>query len=115
MSYEFAVSTWEVGLIERRRTRRFAVGWPVKVEGSDKDGQSFEEGGRLQNLSSAGALVSIARSLQIGTTLDVLIRIPLKKDSWMKYSAEVVRVETSSSQSAVAISFFTLRPKFVTQ
>ena len=115
MFYQLAVRPWEVGLIERRRARRFAVGWPVKVEGSDAAGQNFEETGRLQNLSSAGALISIARLLQTGSKLDVLIKIPLKKDSWMKYSAEVIRVETSKPDSSVAIRFFTFRPNFVSQ
>jgi hypothetical protein len=115
MSYQLAISTWEVSLSERRRARRFAVGWPVKVEGNDTAGQNFEETGKLQNLSSAGALISIAGSLQIGSTLEVLIKIPLKKDSWMKYSAEVVRVEASRPESAVAIRFFTFRPKFVSE
>jgi hypothetical protein len=115
MFYQFAISTWEVGLSERRRARRFAVGWPVKVEGNDTAGQNFEETGKLQNLSSAGALISIAGSLKIGTTLEVLIKIPLKKDSWMKYSAEVVRVEASRPESAVAIRFFTFRPKFISE
>ena len=91
------------------------MGWPVKVEGNDTAGQNFEEAGRLQNLSSAGALISIARSLQIGSKLEVLIKIPLKKDSWMKYSAEVVRVDAGEPDPAVAIKFFSFRPKFVSQ
>jgi len=108
-------SRWEVGVLERRRARRFAVGWPVTLQGSDKAGQSFKETGKLENLSSAGALINLARSLQIGTSLDVLIKIPLKKDSWMNYSAEVVRVESNRLQPAVAIRFSTFRPKFVSE
>ena len=115
MVFQLAVSPWEVGLIERRRARRFAVGWQVRVEGNDAAGQDFEEAGRLQNLSSAGALISIARSLAIGNKLDILIKMPLKKESWMKYSAEVVRVDASKPESAVAIRFFTFRPTFVSQ
>jgi hypothetical protein len=99
--------------LERRGARRFAVGWDVTVKGTDGTGLSFNEKGALENLSSTGAFLYLGRRLEVGTKLDVWIKTPFKKNNWMKYSAEIVRVEGSEMKAGVAMKFQTARPLFM--
>jgi len=97
-------------LTERRIGKRFAVNWPIKVEG--KDGKRMISGeGRLLNISSGGALVDLVGPVHKGMRLDVYIKLPFKKDNWMKYTAEVLRVEDGEARRA-AVKFEGPRPGF---
>ena len=97
-------------MIERRTGKRFAVNWPIKVEG--RDGKRVINGeGRLLNLSSGGALFDLAGPVRKGMRLDVYIKLPFKKENWMKYTAEVLRVEGGESRRA-AVKFEGPRPTF---
>jgi PilZ domain len=97
-------------LTERRIGKRFAVNWPIKVEGGD--GKQLISGeGHLLNISSGGALVDLVGPIRQGMRLDVYIKLPFKKDNWMKYRAEVLRVEEGESRRA-AMKFEGKRPKF---
>ena len=96
-------------MTERRTGKRFDVNWPVKVEG--KDGKRVISGeGVLCNISSGGALFDLAGPVREGMRLDVYIKLPFKKDNWMKYTAEVLRVEDGLSRCAV--KFEGGRPRF---
>lgn len=97
---------------ERRKARRFQVGWDVTVRGTDRAGRSFAEAGLIENLSSAGALLSLPRRVQIGTRLELRINVPFKKNNWMKYAAKVVRVKKGGDNIAIAVKFDTARPVF---
>jgi hypothetical protein len=99
-------------VFERRKARRFSVSWPVRIEGYEPSGSSFEEAGELENLSSSGAFLNIARPIEIGTTLNIAIRVPFQSERWMKYSAEVIRVEQEDPSARVGIRFSTPRPAF---
>lgn len=99
-------------MLERREARRFKVGWEVTVKGTDGQGASFGEAARLANLSSNGVFLYLKKPIEIGARLEVWIRIPFKKENWMKYSAEVVRVENCSTEVGVAMRFDTARPQF---
>jgi PilZ domain len=97
-------------LIERRTGKRFAVNWPIKVEG--RDGKHVINGeGHLLNLSSGGALFDLAGPVCKGMRLDVYIKLPFKKDNWMKYTAEVLRIEDGESPRT-AVKFEGPRPRF---
>lgn len=97
-------------LTERRTGKRFAVDWPIKVEGDD--GKRVISGeGRLLNISSGGALFDLAGPVCKGMRLDVYIKLPFKKDNWMKYTAEVLRVEDGESRRT-AVKFEGPRPHF---
>jgi hypothetical protein len=98
-------------LIERRRAKRFQVDWQIKVEASVDGGERFVEMGVLRNISSSGALLSIPKAPAEGTALDVYIQLPLQGKKWMKYPAQVVRVEPGGSEIA-AVKFDTARPVF---
>ena len=99
-------------MTERRKGKRFAVDWPVRVEGTDGGGDSFKQAGVLQNISSCGAMLFLANPVVEGTKLDVFIKIPFKGKKWMKYSAHVVRIEGSGPDFATAVRFEGARPDF---
>ena len=99
-------------MLERRRARRFTVGWDVTVKGTDDAGQSFDEVGVLENLSSTGAFFYLTRPLRIGAKLEVSIKVPFRRENWMKYSAEVVRIESGARRIGVAMKFDAVRPNF---
>ena len=101
---------WRRHLIEKRNGRRFQVDWPIKVEA--EEGEEFSEDGVLQNISSGGALFLLARPIAPGTRLNVSIKLPFKKNNWMKYSARVIRVEDGEAGFAAAIQFEGAKPQF---
>jgi PilZ domain len=97
-------------LIEKREGRRFNVDWAIKVE--EKEGDGFSEEGVLQNISSGGALVFLNKPLAVGTRIDVHIKLPFKKNNWMKYSALVIRVTKEKTRFAAAVKFEGAKPMF---
>jgi PilZ domain-containing protein len=105
---------WRAALIERRIGKRFDVHWPVRVEGGDGD-QLISGMGTLRNISSGGASFELPREptapVSAGMELDVYIKLPFKKDNWMKYTAKVLRVE-DGDRCAAAVRFEGARPKF---
>jgi hypothetical protein len=98
-------------LIERRRAKRFQVDWQIKIEASIDSGERVVEMGVLRNISSSGALLSIPNAPAEGTALDVYIQLPLEAKKWMKYPAQIIRVEPGVS-SIAAVKFDTARPVF---
>lgn len=98
-------------LIERRRAKRFQVDWQIRVELSGDRGSTLVETGALRNISSSGALLSLAKPLSTGTKLDVYIKLPMQGKKWMKYPARVVRIEPGDAISA-GIKFDNARPNF---
>ena len=98
---------------ERRCGRRFEVGWELAVRGKDPRGKDFDEAGRLENLSSGGAYFYFQKRLKAGARIDLRIKVPFKNNIWMKYAAQVVRLEQSGEGVGVAVKFNTPRPVFV--
>ncbi len=96
-----------------RKRRRFQVNWSVMVVGRDTTGASFIEMTVLENISSRGAYLYIEKLVEVGAIIDLLIKLPLKSDRWMKYSGEVVRTEDSSAGVGTAMEFKHFRPEFV--
>ena len=99
-------------MLERRGARRFKVGWEVTVTATNGGGEIVDETGRLENLSSSGAFLFLTRCLDPGTKAEVCIRVPFKRENWMKYSAEVIRSEQMSAGVGIALRFDTARPMF---
>jgi len=99
---------------ERRKARRFKAAWEVSVSGMDSSGAAYHETGSLENLSSTGAFLFLTRKFEVGERVDILIKIPFKSENWMRYSAEVVRVESSPPRIGVGMRFDTARPAFIT-
>ena len=99
-------------MIERRRAKRFQVDWQIRVEITGGNGSKLVETGALRNISSNGALLSLAKPLSKGTKLDVYIQLPLHGEKWMKYPARVVRIESADAAIEAAIKFDSARPNF---
>lgn len=99
---------------ERRRSRRYQVDWTVKIIGVDLEGGRFEEAGILQNLSSRGAFGAFTRIPRLGSRLKVSIQLPnsIDAEKWMKYSGEVLRIESHQWGIGVALRFVNARPTF---
>lgn len=98
---------------ERRNARRFQVSWDVAVKGTDQAGGGFDEAGTLENLSSLGAFLYLPRRVNLGERLELQIKVPFKRNNWMKYTAEVVRLEQASARARVGVRFDTAVPVFV--
>ena len=97
---------------ERRAAKRFQVSWPVVIKGAKAAERSIQESGKLENLSSRGALFLIGARVNTGLRLELRIKVPLKGQNWMKYSGKVVRVEKRADRFAVAMLFDNVRPLF---
>jgi PilZ domain-containing protein len=97
-------------LIERRNGRRFEVDWPIKVEPMGDHQLSIE--GIAQNISSGGALFLLSKPVAAGTKISVSIKLPFKKNNWMKYSASVVRATRNGAAFATAVKFEGAKPMF---
>jgi hypothetical protein len=98
--------------VERRRLPRYKVDWPVRVTGRNDSGVRYFGNGVLKNLSARGAFFYTDRSSRVGEKLDVAIKLPIKSENWMVYSAEVVRVDPERPRTGVAIKFDSSWPSF---
>jgi hypothetical protein len=98
---------------DRRNAGRFQVSWDVNVRGTDQTGSGFDEAGTLENLSSLGAFLYLARRVNLGERLELQIKVPFKRNNWMKYAAEVVRLEQASAKAGVALKFDSVVPVFI--
>jgi hypothetical protein len=59
-------------------------------------------------------MLCLANPVAEGTKLDVFIMLPFKGKKWMKYSAQVVRVEEGGHDFGAAVKFEGPRPEFAT-
>ena len=97
---------------ERRSRPRHFVGWPVLIETVDVAGTASQYMGTLRNISSRGAYAYITGQRVIGGRLKVNIKLPLEKDVWMSYTAQVVRLERAGLGIGIAMRFDDKRPSF---
>ena len=65
---------------ERRTSSRIETPFPALVRSVDVDDQPFKEYAVLDNLSSGGLYLRLARQIQPGTRLFVLIRLSIAPD-----------------------------------
>jgi PilZ domain-containing protein len=98
---------------DRRISQRFNFGWDAVIRRSDITGIIYNDAGKLRDLSSAGALVDLAKRLKVGDEIEIYIKLPLKREVWVKYAARVVRLNERASGSGAAIRFEKLRPEFI--
>lgn len=89
---------------ERRNSIRHGLRWKTIVHGNDSKGANFDEIGVIENLSSTGAFFYISRRVPVGSQLDLAIQLPFKKESWMNYSARVIRIEEQPSNSGLRVA-----------
>ena len=63
---------------ERRSKPRIDIPFPAKVQGVDANGESFEMDSVLDNFSAGGLYLRLARSINQGTELSVVVSSPTK-------------------------------------
>jgi hypothetical protein len=110
------ISDQELGglrLVERRIAKRFRVDWGIRISATGADGARFVETGLLRDLSTRGAYAYLISRLEIGSTVEVLIRLPLNREGWISYPAKVLRIDSAASELGTAFIFDTARPVFV--
>ena len=113
MSNGIGASRIKVCPQDRRRGRRYELDWVIRVTGTSRENLPFEEEAVLRNLSSSGAYARLTNSPRVGAKLSIAIKLPLKQDNWMCYSATAVRVEQAlPSGTWVALRFDSIRPGF---
>lgn len=100
-------------LVERRIAKRFKVDWGIKVSGTSADGARIVETGLLRDLSTRGAYAYLINRLEVGSSVEVMIRLPLNREGWISYPAKVLRVDPDTTELGVAFIFDTARPVFV--
>jgi PilZ domain-containing protein len=114
LSREFGKTHLSENARLQRRSRRLKMAWPVYIKGATRVYLRFEEIGVLENLSSSGALFFLTTKLEIGTRLELFIKLPFKDEKYMYYCGKVVRAEMISSKLAAAVKFDEACPAFVT-
>jgi len=97
---------------DRRGALRYKLNWAVRVVAKNRLDDHNGEVSTLHDLSSTGALAYLNRHFELGERVFVFVRLPFKKESWMTYSATVVRVVQQAIGTGVALKFDTARPAF---
>jgi hypothetical protein len=102
--------------IDRRKSKRFEVGWEATLKGSDAEGIGFEHVTSVQNLSSMGAFLRLGvdfnAQIEPGSRIELAINIPLKKQNWISYAGSVIRVEADRGSRGLAVRFDHPKPVF---
>jgi hypothetical protein len=99
-------------LEERRRARRYRVGWQVRVVGVDSSARLFDELTHLHDISVGGAYAYFSTAIQVGSRVSVTIKLPSMIETWMSYTATAVRVDTGFQVNGVGLQFDSNRPEF---
>src|SRR5262249_16981654 len=97
---------------ERRSATRFDVKWNAAIKAKEESGNDIYEDATLENLSSFGAFVFLQNPHAPGEKIRLEIRIPFRRDNWMSYNGEVVRLEQNQNNTGIAVRFDTARPQF---
>ena len=97
-------------LYDRRVAHRYRLDWEARILAKDR--AEPEPLATLRNLSSTGALVNLDTDLRLGDRVFVLIKLPFRQETWMSYSATVVRVMEETTGVNAALRFDTSRPDF---
>lgn len=98
---------------ERREATRFKVSWTIKVSFLDANEFGCEETGVLRDISATGAYGIFTNRFEVGRSVKVMIKLPLRREGWISYPARVLRVESWESGSGLAFLFDAARPSFV--
>lgn len=96
---------------DRRGAHRYKLHWEVRVIGTERVSER-EPVATLRDLSSTGALLHLETSLRLAERVYVLVKLPFQNETWMRYSATVVRVIDETKGVNVALKFDTSRPEF---
>jgi hypothetical protein len=100
---------------DRRLQRRIAVGLPLLVRGTDREGNAFEEVTQSYNVSRTGVSFSTGRELDPGTKLEIIIPRPntlRETGSDFVTLGRVVRILPGKSAREKTVGVEFLGPRF---
>ncbi len=100
-------------LQERRKALRYQVNWEAIVKGKRHTQTDFIEVSTLVNLSSRGAFFQLNNRIEVGTKVELYIRLPNGEERWLMYTGKVIRCEAVSHQVGIAMLFQKARPWIV--
>ena len=87
---------------ERRRSNRFVVSFPIRVEWKDENGSKFTEEGLTENVSPEGALIYLPRNLPaVGSKVN--LTVTENADDEVTVKAQVLRLERNSAHPQAAL------------
>lgn len=96
---------------DRRRAHRYKLNWEVRLIAKERIAER-ELIATLLDLSSTGALIHLETMLRLAESVLVFVKLPFQNETWMSYSATVVRVTEDTKGAGVALRFQTSRPEF---
>lgn len=100
-------------IVEQRKALRFQVKWEATIKGKDTRRGNLNEVGMVVNLSSRGAFLHVDNRIEIGTKLEIWIKLPNEAERWLMYTGKVIRCEISHQTVGIAMQFLKARPWFV--
>src|ERR1044072_7675390 len=89
-------------LKEQRKALRFQVKWEAIIKGKGNTRENFSLMGTVINLSSRGAYLQVNDRIEVGTKLEIWIRLPNEGERWLMYTGKVPRCEASRQTVGIA-------------
>jgi hypothetical protein len=99
-------------VFDRRTSTRRSLHWPIQVEGKDNFGEPFHETSIIKNLSSSGAYFYLDHEVALGTSISLSIKLTVQNERWMKYTAQVIRVELGDDRIGIGVRLDPMPQKF---
>jgi hypothetical protein len=87
---------------ERRRSDRFLVSFPIRVEWKGEDGKDLMEEGLTENIGIGGTLIHLPRLLpNVGSEVNLTVLEDPKNE--VTVTAQVLRLERNAAHPQVAL------------
>jgi PilZ domain len=102
-------------ILERRRERRVPVNLPMRVRGTDRTGESFEERTSSVNVCRGGAAFATRYALELGSRLEIHIPIaPPPGDTEAEFSTQgrIVHVAPGKNDRELLVGVEFTGPRF---
>jgi hypothetical protein len=99
-------------VFDRRISTRHSLHWQIEVEGKDNLGEPFHETGVMKDLSSSGAFFYLDHEVELGAKISLSIKLPFQNESWMRYSAQVIRIDHDDNRIGIGVRLDALSQKF---
>src|SRR5262245_48240396 len=91
-----------IAVEEKRRSERYVLAMPVRVEWKGNDGEKKVEEGLTENISAEGTLVHLPRDLpDVGTVVDLIVIDDNNRE--VAVEAEVLRLERNAAHPQAAL------------
>lgn len=99
----------------RRLQRRIAVGLPLLVRGTDREGTRFEDSAQSYDVSRTGASFTTIRQLEVGMEVEIIIprqSTARASDNDFITRARVVRVLPGKNKKEIIVGVQFVGPRF---